>query len=80
MAVERGVIPWAPEEDWQRRLAKREGIIARTKAWPWYTGYGGPRVLTPDPRDRAVSKRAWEKQVQVWRNTLKMWQMQQMDP
>ena len=29
------------------------------------------RPLTPDPEDRAMSKRAWEKSMQAWRQAVK---------
>ena len=84
-----GTIQVSTEEDWHRRLAhRREGVSAikrseeyrcaimglrlSKRARLWFAG-GPPMPTTPDPTDRSLSKRAWEKQVQSWRNVLKLY-------
>ena len=69
-------------DEWQRRESKRRGGVAAIKWSPDYLiamerlsecdgGNPAPsRPRTPDPTDRAVSKRRWELSVQVWRKEL----------
>jgi len=70
------------EEDWQRRLAHRKAAIDFVKTTPQYLefdniqrhrGLDDTEPLTPDPTDRNVSKRQWEKSVQNWRVALVSW-------
>ena len=61
------------EEEWARRLAHREEAVAAVKRSQDYRLVRGARVLrpkTPDPTDRAVSKRTWERGNQEWRKVL----------
>ena len=63
------------EATWARRLRKRtEGVeaIKRSEDYLQVTADPShPRPKTPDPHDRKVSKRSWERSVQVWRFDLK---------
>ena len=63
------------EATWARRLRKRtEGVeaIKRSEDYLQVTADPShPRPKTPDPHDRKVSKRSWERSVQVWRLDLK---------
>ena len=40
-----------------------------------YALYRGPRLLSPDPLDRSVSKRRWESQMSSWRRAMRTWHM-----
>ena len=60
---------------WARRLRKRRAAIAHERRDP---GTILLRILVPhllpvepDPYDRTVNKRAWERSVQDWRSELK---------
>ena len=55
-----------------RRLRKRRQGIGAIKRAPEYTECD-PRARphTPDPENLRISKRVWEKQVQIWRAELK---------
>lgn len=77
-------LPPATEEEWQHRIAMRTKSIAvgkETQEYRWFAmsrsecrSAGQPEEdepLTPDPRDRTISKRQWKYRVQVWRQTLK---------
>lgn len=77
-------VPEASEEDWQRRTEKRQAAVVAVKMSPEYLAYAATRhqqghVLaapvpgTPDPNDRAVSKRHWEEEVRQWRTALRQW-------
>ena len=55
---------------WCRRQAKRLAAVRAVKASKDYTGCA-VRPATPDPLDRSVSKRCWEKSVQEWRQALR---------
>ena len=45
--------------------------IKRTPEYMAATRALVPRPRTPNPTDRTLSKRAWERSVQVWRKGLK---------
>ena len=63
------------EEVWQRRSAHRlAGVTAVKRSTDYVAATDDPNVprpSTPDPTDRRVSKRAWERSVQEWRLGLK---------
>lgn len=63
------------EEVWRRRSAHRAaGVAAVKRSADYISAAAGPRVprpKTPDPTDRKLSKRAWERGVQQWRMDLK---------
>jgi len=63
------------EEVWQRRSAHRAAGVAAVKRSADYISATAdphvPRPNTPDPTDRMLSKRAWERGVQQWRMDLK---------
>ena len=63
------------EEVWQRRSAHRAaGVAAVKRSADYISATADPRVprpKTPDPTDRKLSKRAWERGVQQWRMDLK---------
>ena len=63
------------EEVWQTRMAHRVAGVAGVKRSDDYTRATAdpqaPRPRTPDPTDRRLSKRAWERSVQQWRIGLK---------
>jgi hypothetical protein len=72
-------MPEATEEEWQHRVEVREKSVAiskETTVYQWYSGLkprearvdGEP--MTPDPRDRTVSKRRWKYLVQCWRTSM----------
>lgn len=69
----------ACDEEWLRRAEKRRAIIAATKEMPAYQarlaaqqGNDAPvSPRTPDPNDRDISKRTWEKLIADWRQSLK---------
>lgn len=86
VAARVAVLPEATEEDWKRRVAKRHGAVASTKATPEYVAHS-QRTLqdssadgrefaaiprTPDAEDRGVSKRKWEEDVRRWRAALRV--------
>jgi hypothetical protein len=69
----------ADDAEWQRRQSKRAASVAAIKRTPEYqrcqaldslhpvtTG-----ILSPDPFDRTVSKRSWEKEMMDWRHALR---------
>ena len=72
-------MPKASDEVWELRVAKRRNAVAGVKASREYrefyqrfdssAGVAAPR--TPDPACRATSKRNWEKDVSIWRATLR---------
>ena len=62
------------EETWQNRMMHREEGVRAIKRTPEYiaaTCAHVQRPRTPNPTDRTLSKRAWERSVQVWRKSLK---------
>ena len=61
-----------PEEDWQRRIRHRRAAVTHIKCTPEYVAANAhsSRPRTPDPEDRNVSKRSWEKSVKAWRRDL----------
>ena len=63
------------EEDWQRRLAHRAaGVAAVKRSADYLSVTADPNVArptTPDPTDRTLSKRTWERGVQLWRFALR---------
>lgn len=66
----------ATEEDWQRRAEMRQKAIDMVKKFPEYRWYSeakreGDPPLTPDPRDRGISKRRWKYLTAQWRLALK---------
>ena len=66
-----GAIEVDDEETWQRREAHRTaGVVAvkRSRQYLIVTeDTENARPKTPNPRDRTLSKRGWERGVQVWR-------------
>ena len=60
----------ADDAEWQRRCAKRSRAILDVKASQLYRNAPSPRPTTPDPTDRALSKRAWEYAVVRYRRLL----------
>ena len=63
-----------PPETWEKRSAHRlAGVkaIKRSSDYIAVATAGGPRPKTPNPTDRKLSKRAWERGVQQWRMDLK---------
>lgn len=73
-------VPSASEDDWQRRIEVRERAVAVGKATSEYqacieaqllNGCGEDDIVTPDPRDRTISKRRWKYELQNWRTALK---------
>ena len=63
------------EEVWQRRSAHRAAGVGAVKRSADYIRATAdplvPRPKTPDPTDRKLSKRTWERNVQQWRMDLK---------
>lgn len=61
------------EADWQRRLSHRRAGVSYVKStWEYKTSAANSsRPPTPNPADRNVSKRMWEKAIQTWRRDLK---------
>jgi hypothetical protein len=73
-------IPEASEDVWQHRREIRQRAITLgkdTREYQWYSELKRPEdreegePVTPDPRDRTVSKRHWKYTVQQWRFRLK---------
>lgn len=73
-------MPFATEEEWRQRIAKREKEVETIKSLQSYRLYievfphdkrGHDEPKTPDPRDRTVSKRTWKWNVERWRLQLK---------
>lgn len=74
--------PPATEEEWQHRQEKRERQVRNVKNHADYLAFTKAREeekehlnqpRTPNPRDREISKRQWEYQVQQWRAHLSRW-------
>ena len=63
------------ELDWQRREKKRANAIAMFKRSAEYIAAkqatNTDDAGTPDPRDRGLSKRGWEKAIALWRNAIR---------
>ena len=63
------------EEVWQRRSAHRvKGVAAIKRSADYISATASPHVprpKTPDPMDRKLAKRAWERGNQQWRMDLK---------
>ena len=74
------------EEVWQRRSKHRAaGVEAVKRSADYITAAANPHVprdKTPDPTDRKLSKRAWERGVQQWRMDLKpvVWNLRAPGP
>ena len=58
--------------NWQRRIRHRRAAVTHIKCTPEYVAANAhsSRPRTPDPEDRNVSKRSWEKSVKAWRRDL----------
>lgn len=66
----------ATEEDWQRRAEMRQKAIDIVKKFPEYRWYSEVKheddpPMTPDPKDRGISKRRWKYLTAQWRLALK---------
>lgn len=66
----------ATEEDWQRRAEMRQKAIDIVKKFPEYRWYSEAKrdensPSTPNPLDRAISKRRWKYLTAQWRLALK---------
>lgn len=68
------------EEDWQRRITKRQHDIATVKGWRAYQKYISkvPREQrapddpqTPRADDRSLAKRRWKAKVEEWRTQVR---------
>ena len=55
---------------WRRREAKRRAAVEGVKASREYAACS-ERPPTPDPSDRALTKRQWERCMQDWRQALR---------
>ena len=76
-------MPEASEEDWKRRIEHHTAAVDYIKTTSQYSRFAADREKgvekdktrpkTPDPEDRTVSKRDWEKSVQRWRMDLQQW-------
>lgn len=73
-------MPYATDEEWEQRINKREKEVETIKSLPSYKIFLEmvPKELrtsedprTPDPTDRAVSKRMWKWNVEKWRLQIK---------
>ena len=58
------------EAIWNRRVAKRLASVRAAKASPAYA-LCSVRPATPDPFDRTVSKRMWERSMQEFRRSFR---------
>ncbi len=56
-------------ETWVRRREKREAAVAAVKRSHDYHEICG--MIEPNPTDSTVSKRKWEKSIQLWRKALR---------
>ena len=70
MPLSRAAPPIASDSDWDRRHQHRIAGVGYVKSTAQYINYGDGRPKTPDPMDRSLSKREWEKSVQLWRSAL----------
>ena len=64
---------------WVRRFRKRQAAVDFVKSTVEYRAYlAGARglasspIVEPDPFDATISKRQWERQVQIWRARLRV--------
>jgi len=75
--------PDTSEDTWMRRIRRRSIGVATIKRSADYIDLMVTRstqneddpsdgILTPDPEDRSLSKRAWESSMQEWRDVLRM--------
>jgi hypothetical protein len=72
------VMPDVGEEVWQKRFEHRSAAVNLTKTTSQYQRFAVARAQgvavspepprTPDPTDRSVSKRAWEKAMGKWKS------------
>ena len=69
-AARRRVADNRDEVTWQRRQAKRRMSIEIVKASPAYQGLKAP-AEGPDPEDRTIGKRQWERLVTVWKEKIR---------
>ena len=61
------------EADWERRLRKRLAAVAHVKSTSDYRICEREDLLLDlrfEPENREVSKRTWERSIQVWREAL----------
>ena len=65
------VVPNMVQEEWDRRREKRILYVAEVEAM-CLLGVGGQLPPHPDPEDRGLSKRAWEKLIYKWKEALRM--------
>lgn len=74
--------PAGSEEDWQHREEKRYRALNIVKASEEYQTFAAARAngticdtepKTPDAKDRSITKRSWEKEIQHWRLGLRKW-------
>ena len=70
----RGANEVCNEETWERRMGHRAAGVAAVKRSKQYVivteNPNTARPRTPDPTDRKLSKRAWERRMQQWRMDL----------
>ena len=61
------------EADWQRRISHRRAVVSYVKStWEYKAAAANSSCpSTPDPENRDISKRKWEKSIQAWRRDLK---------
>ena len=60
---------------WARRFRKRQAAIEFVQSTAEYRAYlfgASYRIDEPDPFDATISKRQWERQVQIWRARLRV--------
>ena len=60
---------------WARRFKKRQAAVDFMKSTMEYRAYlvgASYPIDEPDPFDATISKRQWERQVQVWRARLRV--------
>ena len=60
---------------WARRFRKRQAAIEFVQSTAEYRAYlagASYPIDVPDPFDKGISKRQWERQVQIWRARLRM--------
>ena len=75
-------MPPATENEWKRRTEHRQTAVDYIKTTGTYQKYkrekdagraGNSDPVTPDSLNRSLSKRDWEKSVQLWRRQLRAW-------
>ena len=60
---------------WVRRFRKRQAAVEYVKSTAEYRAYlagASYPIDVPDPFDKWISKRQWERQVQIWRARLRV--------